>query len=101
MFTTSAARVSSLPHYLTSPRVRTQRLYWRQAGGTPPHFDASAQPLVVSIAEACALLRVSKWSLYQLIRSGKLETVKIGSRRVVPVSALYELLTKLGNEGNW
>lgn len=35
-------------------------------------FDATAQPLVVSVPEACTLLRVSRWTLYQLIRRGEL-----------------------------
>jgi len=95
MFTTTA--VAPLPrlHALSTAR----RAYWR-ATGTPRRFDATAQPLVVSVPEACSLLRVSRWTIYQLIRSGKLETITIGTRRLVPVSALYELLTKLGGEGN-
>jgi excisionase family DNA binding protein len=93
MFTTAA--VAPLPRLHTLPTMR--RAYWR-ATGAPRRFDATNQPLVVSVPEACTLLRVSRWTLYQLIRSGKLETVTIGTRRLVPVSALYELLTRLSGE---
>jgi hypothetical protein len=44
------------------------------------------------------MLRISKWSLYELIRSRQLETVKIGSRRVVPVAAVHALLDRLRGE---
>lgn len=94
MFTSAA--VAPLPRLHSLPAMR--RAYWRTTG-TPRRFDATAQPLVVTVPEACDLLRVSRWTVYQLIRSGKLETVTIGTRRLVPVSALYELLTKLGGEG--
>lgn len=94
MFTTTA--VAPLPRLHTLPVLR--RAYWR-ATGAPRRFDATAQPLVVTVPEACNLLRVSRWTVYQLIRSGELQTVTIGTRRLVPVSSLYELLTKLGGEG--
>jgi excisionase family DNA binding protein len=93
MFTTIA--VASMPRLHNVPNVR--RAYWR-ATGTPRRFDATAQPLVVTVPEACTLLRVSRWTVYQLIRTGKLETVKLGTRRLAPVSALYELLATLGGE---
>jgi excisionase family DNA binding protein len=37
-----------------------------------------------TIDEAAAQLRVSRWSVYNLIRSGQLQTIKIGRRRLVP-----------------
>jgi excisionase family DNA binding protein len=56
--------------------------------------DAVA-PVVLTVPEACAVLRISRWTLYELIRSRQLETVKIGSRRVVPMSAVHALLDRL------
>jgi excisionase family DNA binding protein len=41
-----------------------------------------------TIDEAAARLRVSRWTLYNLIRSGQLHTIKIGRRRLVPPAAL-------------
>jgi len=48
-----------------------------------------------TIDEAAARLRVSRWSVYNLIRSGQLHTIKIGRRRLVPLDALTECLERL------
>ncbi|WP_329095144.1 helix-turn-helix domain-containing protein [Actinomadura citrea] len=37
--------------------------------------------LVLTVDEAAERLRVSRWTLYNLIRSNQLRTVKIGRRR--------------------
>ncbi|MFI0406111.1 helix-turn-helix domain-containing protein [Actinomadura sp. 3N508] len=51
--------------------------------------------LLMTVDEAAERLRVSRWTLYNLIRSNQLRTVKIGRRRLVPVNALAEYLDKL------
>ncbi|GLW63722.1 hypothetical protein Arub01_19660 [Actinomadura rubrobrunea] len=51
--------------------------------------------LVLTVDEAAERLRVSRWTLYNLIRSNQLRTVKIGRRRLVPVDALAEYLAQL------
>jgi excisionase family DNA binding protein len=55
-------------------------------------------PAVLTVAEACLTLRISKWSLYQLIRSRQLETIRIGRRRLIPVAAIQALIQQLGRE---
>ncbi|WP_260428447.1 helix-turn-helix domain-containing protein [Micromonospora globispora] len=52
-------------------------------------------PKVKDQAEAAARLRVSKWMLYNLIRSRRLRSVKIGDRRLIPVTALRSFLASL------
>ena len=54
--------------------------------------------LVLTVDEAAERLRVSRWTLYNLIRSNQLRTVKIGRRRLVPVNALAECLDQLTEE---
>ncbi|WP_026341530.1 helix-turn-helix domain-containing protein [Actinomadura atramentaria] len=54
--------------------------------------------LVLTVDEAAERLRVSRWTLYNLIRSNRLRTVKIGRRRLVPVDALSECLDHLSEE---
>ncbi|SNR96321.1 helix-turn-helix domain-containing protein [Actinomadura mexicana] len=54
--------------------------------------------LVLTVDEAAERLRVSRWTLYNLIRSNQLRTVKIGRRRLVPVNALVEYLDQLTEE---
>ena len=51
--------------------------------------------MLLTIDEAAASLRVSRWSVYNLIRSGQLRTIKIGRRRLVPMNALTECLERL------
>ena len=67
------------------------RVYFRQVA-------ADLDPLLLTIPEACAALRVSKWTLYRLIHSRQLETVKIGSRRLVPSGAVQHLVDRLREE---
>ncbi|WP_017595777.1 helix-turn-helix domain-containing protein [Nocardiopsis potens] len=51
--------------------------------------------LLLTVDEAAEHLRVSRWTVYNLIRSRTLRTVKIGRRRLVPVAALPECLEAL------
>ena len=51
--------------------------------------------MLLTIEEAAASLRVSRWSVYNLIRSGQLRTIRIGRRRLVPMNALTECLERL------
>ncbi|GLW25295.1 MULTISPECIES: helix-turn-helix domain-containing protein [Microbispora] len=51
--------------------------------------------LVLTVDEAAERLRVSRWTLYTLIRSNQLKTIKIGRRRLVPVDSLAECVDYL------
>ena len=53
---------------------------------------------LLTVAEAAERLRVSKWMVYNLIRSRALRTIKIGDRRLVPVRALRAFLSQLEEE---
>lgn len=53
---------------------------------------------LLTIGEVTALLRVSKWSVYQLIWSGQLRTLMIGRRRLVRPSALAACVDQLEGE---
>lgn len=54
--------------------------------------------VLLTITEASAALRISRWKLYDLIRNGTLETTKIGRRRFVPRDALAKLIDELREE---
>jgi len=60
--------------------------------------DRAGVPVVLTVPEACAVLKISKWTLYQLIRSRQLETIKIGARRCVPATAIQTLIDRLRSE---
>ena len=61
-----------------------------------PMSDKPAVPAVLyRVEEAAEALRLSRSSIYELIRSGQLRTVKHGSRRLVPVEALDDFVRAL------
>jgi excisionase family DNA binding protein len=51
--------------------------------------------LAVTIAEAARMTSLSRGTIRGYARTGQLKTVKIGRRRIVPISAL-ESLVRLG-----
>ena len=53
---------------------------------------------LLTIDETAAQLRVSRWMVYNLIRSHQLRTVKIGRRRLVQPAALSECVEQLGKD---
>ena len=48
----------------------------------------------LSVRDAAGALGISRATLYRLVQQKRLATVKIGSRRLVPVTALDNLLEK-------
>lgn len=63
-----------------------------------PNREASPDEYLLTIQEAADRLRISKWSVYNLIRARKLHTVTIGRRRLVAPSALADCIELLGEE---
>jgi excisionase family DNA binding protein len=74
------------------------RMLWRQAGQISCAAEDDAVPLVMTVDEACRALRVSRWSINQLIRTRKLATIKVGRRRLVPVTAIQKFVQAQSDE---
>jgi len=53
-------------------------------------------PLSVGVADAAKALGVSKSFLYKLVAEGKLKTIHIGKRHIVPVSEMHAFLERCG-----
>ena len=62
-----------------------------------PAGDVGVPVVLLSVDEASRALRLSRSMLYELIRSGRLRTVKQGRRRLVPVVALTEYVDALAS----
>jgi excisionase family DNA binding protein len=57
--------------------------------------------LLVDVPEACRILGgVSRAYLYELIAAGRIATVKLGKRRLVPVAALEQFAAGLTDGGD-
>lgn len=50
--------------------------------------------LLVSILDAAAALGVGRTTIYELMRSGQLETRKMGRRRLITAGSLRRLVDK-------
>lgn len=65
-----------------------------------PAKATDGTPLLLTIPEACDALRISRWSLYQLINKRRLKTVRIDRRRLVVPADLTALVEELRQEGD-
>ena len=54
---------------------------------------STVAPVVYRVDEAAEALRISRDTVYELIRSGRLRTIKVGTRRLVPLVALHEYVS--------
>lgn len=66
---------------------------------SPSHGAAHVTPVVLTVQEACKALRVSRWSLYQLVRANEIGTIKIGARRVVPLISIHSFISRRLSRG--
>lgn len=54
--------------------------------------SARTEPLVLTVEETAEVLQIGKALVYELVRSGKLRSLRIGRKVRVPRSALSEYL---------
>lgn len=60
-----------------------------QEAGSPERKPAT---LIVSVSEAYRLLGISRATFYELLAQGHIRTLKVGSRRLVPVAELHRFI---------
>jgi excisionase family DNA binding protein len=58
----------------------------------------SLEPLNVSIPEAARLLAIGRSTAYELLKSGQLRSVSIGTRRLVTMASIRELNDALASK---
>jgi excisionase family DNA binding protein len=62
---------------------------------------AETLPRLLSIPQTCHLLGVGRSSLYQMMASGRVRSVKIGRRRLIPREAIDEFVANLPTDFGW
>lgn len=60
-----------------------------------PIGPATHQPLAVTVADAARMLSVSRTTIYELIGGGRLQARKLGSRTLILVASMQQLLDEL------
>lgn len=50
------------------------------------------EPLTVRVREACRITGIGRSKLYELIASGEIETIKVGSMTLIPMPSLRRFL---------
>lgn len=50
---------------------------------------------LLRIEDACARLGIGRSKLYELLATGKIRSVKVGARRLVPESAISQFIATL------
>ncbi|MDM4783052.1 helix-turn-helix domain-containing protein [Micromonospora aurantiaca] len=53
---------------------------------------------MLRVEEAARALGIGRSLVYDLIRSGRLRSFKVGSRRLIPAAAIDEVITTLTEE---
>ena len=61
--------------------------------------DIPLEKAAYSISETARSIGIGRSMIYELIKEGRLRTVKIGRRTLVPAPAISELLDSLAGEG--
>ena len=57
--------------------------------------DAATQPRLLHIEHVMAQLAVSRSTVFELLGTGQLRSVKIGARRLIPQTAVDEFIAHL------
>ena len=63
-----------------------------------PERDVITKPLLYRVPDVMNVLGVSRTVIYDLIRTGRLRSVKEGRTRLIPASALVEYVALLERE---
>ena len=73
----------------------------RQIAQKPPvHVPVEGFPTLLKVKEVCQLLGVSKPTIYEWMREGKMPSLKIGARRLFDAADIEAVIQKNKTQGN-
>jgi len=56
--------------------------------------ELATTPLTVRVREACRLTGIGRSKLYELIKAGEIETIKVGHMTLIPMASLIGLVER-------
>lgn len=65
---------------------------------TTKHTNTDPGPRLLGLSEACQSLRISRWSLYQLINQRRIKTVRVNGRHLIAPKDLDDFVENLRAE---
>ena len=63
-----------------------------------PEKRGPVNVVVYTVEEAAQVLKISRWKIFDLIRTNQLRSVKIGGLRRIPCTAIEEYIAQLLKE---
>lgn len=63
-------------------------------GADPKYFG---NPLLLTINQVAALLNIGRTKTYEIVRSNKMKSIKVGSRRLIPREAVEKYIAEVSN----
>jgi excisionase family DNA binding protein len=61
-------------------------------------MGSEGRPLLVSVESGAAALGIGRTQMFRLLRSGDVESLKIGARRLIPTDSLREYVARQRGE---
>jgi excisionase family DNA binding protein len=104
-FSASARHPSASPPRATLHSSLSHVVAWRTLGrSAPPYLGLGLMEVGLTelrtIAETTAALRVSRSSVDRLLKTGELESVRIGARRLIPLASIERLAAPTSAQGS-
>jgi excisionase family DNA binding protein len=57
-------------------------------------MERRSSPLLLNPVQAAALLGISRTQVFRLIRSGELDSIKVGALRKIPLDAAHDFVDR-------
>lgn len=90
-----------MQYILKSTQDLTEAAYGSQTNQTPDAIHGLPQVqsrAALNVAEFCQLVGIGRTLFYKLVNEGRIRTVCIGGRRLIPISEVNRLLENGGHE---